>query len=197
MAVEYRNRKGEVYYLHTGRTKTGKITYHFSRKLKTSAVDEIPSGHEIYEHPEQGQVFLRSARPSAIGRFERDLVADAVRDQAHLEHFVVDVQDDHLIIYLPDTDGRELDRLIDQLATWRMDDQLRSAARTKMIMHSRYSPMLRFTLHDPEERLFCLERWCFRSSVDGWYFLAGPAPLTTLLKMFLRHLGKESFFELV
>jgi hypothetical protein len=61
----------------------------------------------------------------------------------------------------------------------------------------RYSPLMRFTLTDPDERLFCLERWCFLGSIDNWFPLTGPTPLSILIEKYVKHLGQETFYELV
>ena len=58
MAIEYINRKGDTYYLHERKTKTGKPKYHFSMKKDGELVESIPHGYEIYENP-NAQVFLR------------------------------------------------------------------------------------------------------------------------------------------
>ena len=55
---------------------------------------------------------------------------------------------------------------------------------------------MRFELLDAEQRLFHVERWCFRSSHDGWIHLAGPASLSDLVERYVEHLGEESFYEL-
>lgn len=59
MAVEYCNRVGKRYFLREGKTKTGKPRYFFSSKLegKGEAVHSMQEGYEIYEHPENAQVF--------------------------------------------------------------------------------------------------------------------------------------------
>ena len=45
------NKGKKTYYLHQGKTKTGKPKYYFSTKIKGDLVEEIPEGYEIYEHP--------------------------------------------------------------------------------------------------------------------------------------------------
>jgi len=57
--------------------------------------------------------------------------------------------------------------------------------------------VMRFVLADPEQRLFLAERFCFRGSVEDWIDIGGPPQkLSSGLKKFIKHLGKESFFEL-
>ena len=55
---------------------------------------------------------------------------------------------------------------------------------------------MRFVLVDKAERLFAPERYCFRGSVDDWISIGPPAPLEKLAAKYLKHLGRESFFEL-
>jgi hypothetical protein len=58
-----------------------------------------------------------------------------------------------------------------------------------------YSPMLQFLLEDEQRRLFTAQRYCFRGSIDDWIDI-GYGSLTTLVKQYVKHLGKESYFEL-
>jgi hypothetical protein len=57
--------------------------------------------------------------------------------------------------------------------------------------------MMRFILTDPAERTFDVQRWCFRGSVENWIYLDDGKPLAALLKKYVRHLGKESFYQLM
>ena len=59
-----------------------------------------------------------------------------------------------------------------------------------------FSGVFRFTLQDAEKRLFSLERYCFKGSIDDWIYLAGPEELANLAKEYLKHLGQKSFYEL-
>lgn len=65
MQIEYINRKGQRYYLHVGKTKTGKPKYHFAMSAGDSLAEAIPDGFEIYENP-NAQVYLRKALPKLI-----------------------------------------------------------------------------------------------------------------------------------
>ena len=58
MATIYTNSKNIQYYLHKGKTKTGKDKFYLSQK-KEGAIDEpTPKGYEVYENP-NGQFFIR------------------------------------------------------------------------------------------------------------------------------------------
>jgi hypothetical protein len=58
MPVTHVNRKRDTYYLHAGKTKTGKPRYWFSKTTEGDLVKLIPEGYEVYENPD-AQVFLR------------------------------------------------------------------------------------------------------------------------------------------
>ena len=65
MVVTHVNRKRQTYFLHEGKTKTGKPKYFFSKESDGCLLDTIPDGYEIYENP-NAQVFLRKAEPEII-----------------------------------------------------------------------------------------------------------------------------------
>ena len=160
-------------------------------------MEEVPAGYEVFESPERGQVYLRRRRPTRIARIEREIVAEGIRRVSNVEHFVVDIEDDCLVVYLPTRSVNEVNELVRSLAG---PDALQvprcREARDQVIRESRYEKMMRFQLLDPQRRLFEVERWCFRSWCDGWIHLAGPAPLSDLVEWFAEHLGEESFYEL-
>jgi hypothetical protein len=64
------------------------------------------------------------------------------------------------------------------------------------IRHAYYMAVLRFILTDPAQRRFTAQRYCFRGSVDDWIGLGPSAPLSGLLKQYVKHLGRDSFYEL-
>ena len=107
MGIEYVNRCGDRYYLLEGKTKTGKPKYYASRKCTGVAVDKMPEGFEFYEHPEQGLVSVRRIRPSQIQASERRQLEAWTLELAGTRFFVVDIQDDCLVVYAPGTDPAE------------------------------------------------------------------------------------------
>ena len=195
MAVEYTNRKGDVYHLHAGKTRTGKPRYYFSREQDDTPVGSIPAGFEIYESPEVGLVFLRKVKPVVVAPFEREMVCDGIRRHAELEHFLVDAQGDSLTVYLPAVSG-DVPRVLAEGLGLFSPQKLR--VETDRIMHrSPYVKMMRFVLVDEDKRMFHVGRWCFLGGIDNWMFLDGPATLAKLVGKYVKHLGTESFFELM
>jgi hypothetical protein len=138
----------------------------------------IPEGFEIYESPDNAQVLLRRTLRSAISDNERDLAEQAVRRLTDLAHFIVDRDENALVIWTPDN-AESNDRLIKLLAGF-----VTQAHRDYLASQSRYSKMLRFSLDDPVKRLFSAERWCFRGRIDNWVPLAGFKSLPVLLEKY-------------
>lgn len=192
MPVEYTNRKGDVYYLHEGRTPTGKPKFFFSKNPEGAAASALPCGYEVYETPEYGLVYVRKAKPAVITPLEREVVCDAIRRRSTVQHFIVDIQKDSLVVYLPALDERELRPFISE----QIYGSRAQAAMEGIMKGSPYTKMMRFELVDRDKRLFHVCRWCFSGGIDDWIFLDGPAPLGKLADKYVRHLGQESFFEL-
>ncbi|MBC8871604.1 MAG: hypothetical protein H8E44_19435 [Planctomycetes bacterium] len=155
------NRKRDTYYLHQGRTKTGKPKYFFSKKSEGELCQQLPDGFEIYENP-RGQVYCRRIQPKLISEQEIEVMRKAIQNCGKQSFAGVDVKGKNIIVY----EGEH--------------------------------PCLKFSLCNDDKRLFEASRWCYRGSIDGWFPLSsGPKPLSQLAKDYCRHIGEESFFELM
>jgi hypothetical protein len=193
MPFEYVNRRGEKYFLLQGTTKTGKPKFYVSRKAEGVPVDKVPDGYEIHENPERGIVSVRKLRPTKILSLERESLARWTRVLAGIEHFIIDLDGDSMVIYTPNTDSGGAASLLAE-----MFGGFPGAPREQEIANNaHYTAMLRFTLTNEKKRLFTVDRWCFRGSIDDWFFLDGPKPLEALARTYLPHLNRESFFELM
>jgi len=98
MAVKYVNRKGQTFYLHEAKTKTGKPKYFFSMKDEGVLVESIPEGFEVYENPD-AQVFLRKKKPQFITNSEIAIVREALRKHAKNQFCMVDVREKQIVVY--------------------------------------------------------------------------------------------------
>lgn len=194
MAMEYVNRKGDTYYLQQGKTRTGKPNYYFAKRLKAAGLDEIPDGYELYECPETAKVYVRKVRVTAISPMERELLEEAIVRLAGIEHALVDVEADALVVHLSNTEDESLDETCEVFG---VRPHMLGRAREYLLRRANYQKMMRFTLVDADERLFTTERWCFRGSIDDWLPIGRPELLERALERFVPHLGKESFFELM
>ena len=189
MNIRHTTRTGKVYCLHVGRGKSGKPKYFFSTEPKGSLVDSIPEGFEIYEDI-RGQVFLRRKQPKLITDEELAMVKEALKRHAAEWRYRVEVKQTAITIHeAPDNTA-----IFESLALpWTN----KATIRESLIQNARYQSVMRFVLADSEKRLFLVERFCFRGSVNEWINIGGPSQeLAVVLKQFIKHLGKESVFEL-
>jgi len=194
MAYQYINRRGDVYHIQA-KQRGDKIAYSASRKPAGRLADSIPEGYEIYERPENAQVFVRRIRATNILPAERQLLELSIRELAKVKHFIVDVEADSLIVFLPDAEPDV--SLCILRSTAPMTREAARSAEAFIISRSTYTKMMRFVLADEKARTFDAQRWCFLGSIDDWHYLAGEKTLEELIKKYVPHLGKESFFDLV
>ena len=197
MAYQHRNRRGDVYLLQAAKTRTGKRRYYFGRKLTGEPIEDVPAGYEVYESPQHGQVYLRKELLTCIAPGEREIVEDGISLFSEVSHFVVDIEEDCLVVYVPTMSDDRLNSLVRHVAG---PDALQipryREARDQFVRESEHEKALRFQLYDDEQRLFLAERWCSRDADGGWIHLGGPAALAGLVDDFVERLGKESFHEL-
>jgi hypothetical protein len=195
MGLEYVNRRGERYYLLQGKTKSGKPKYYVSRKADGTAVERMPDGYEFHESPERGIVSVRKIRPTRLLPQEREQLATWIRELAGIEHFLVDVQDDSLVVYTPGNSPSESARLVDKLFGGSAKDSAHTVA--WISQHAHYMPMFRFKVVEADKRHFSVERWCYLGSIDDWFYLAGAQPLQAQACKYLPYLNEESFYDLM
>jgi hypothetical protein len=188
--ITHTNAKGKTYYLHQGTTKTGKLTYHFSMQSNGALAESIPAGFEIYENP-NAQVFLRHIPLKIITDEERQVVEDGMRKYASVQDCKIDVKGNAIVVYTPNQSVEEFAQLLKGLNPFISETQVRAHFARSV----QYSPMLQFILDDEQRRTFVAQRYCFRGSIDDWIDI-DYGPLTTLVKTYVQHLGKESYFEL-
>jgi hypothetical protein len=193
MPITYTNAKEQTYFLHRACTKLGKPKYYFSRKRDGPLADSIPEGFEIYENP-NAQVFLRRIPPKLITDEERQIVADGMRTYASVQDYKIEVKGTAIVIYPADQDRDTLARIFRDYGS-SPEERARIMKVLRQNLH--YSPMLQFILVDEQRRLFSAQRFCFRGAIEDWIGLGSLDTLTTLVRRYVKHLGKESYFELV
>ncbi len=199
--MEYTNRIGKTYYLREAKTKTGKSRYFCSTQKngKGQPVDQIPEGYEVYEHPENAQVFLRKKRPQLITDIEKQLVKKHTEVLKRSQRYLVDCKDEYITIYESNTNIDHLKNILgdflQQTATPSGLDRDYTMTTLVNAAEQHYTAMLRFHLVDQERRRFTAERFCFRGSIDDWIYLDGPDTLNNLGKRYINLLGTDKFFD--
>ena len=196
MPVKYKNRKNKTYCLHRGKTKTGKPKYHFSLKKDGELVDEIPEGFEIYEHPSNAQVFLRKKQPKLITDLEKHVVEKYLKKLKTNRPFISDIKGKSITIFESSHDPDEVREAFGPLLRFKSPSEKESLVQSIVAESSHFIPILRFILEEEKKRAFSVERYCFLGGIDDWMYLDGPDSLEKLAKKYVKHLGKESFFDL-
>ncbi len=189
MTLQHTNHKGVAYYLHKRTGKKSGSQYSFSRKEAGTPVKSIPKGYEIYENP-NGRVFLRRIVPKKITQQEISVVENSIRQYAKLKDYKIDVKGKTITIYVPDLEIDELGACIDSFMP--LDSSLLDKSLRNLL---NYSLILRLVLTDEKKREFRVERAGFKD--DDWVLLDGSNDLQKLAKQYCRHLGKDSFYDLI
>jgi len=190
MPVQYVNRRGQMYYLHQGTTKTGKPKYFFSMKEEGHLAETIPDGFEIYENA-NAQVFLRRIQPKIITDDEIAVVKQGMEQYSELKYYQIDVKKNVIIIFTANQNVDMLSELVRRAPAAREVD-----AEKLLAQMTSYSPDLQFELVDRKKRLFMTQRFCYLGSVDDWITIGVPDTLPKLVKKYVKHLGQESFYSL-
>lgn len=193
MPITHTNRKGAVYYLHQGTTRTGKPRYYFSRGPSDRDIEKIPDGYEITESV-NGVVSLRRVTPRLISDLEVQTVKLALQSHSHLRRYQVDVRKDAVTVYEPV--GEMSDDIIKEMVRATVLDRILERIRLESERYAQYTPVMRFLLVDAEEREFTVERMCYRGGMEGWLSLHCWGTVRNLAKEYVHHLGKESLFDL-
>ena len=195
MPVTYTNRKGHIYYLCQGTTKTGKLRYYFARTPKKGSPDQIPDGYRISESV-NGVVSLVKDHPQPILPQEVANVEAVLARHPRSRDYRIALKNNQIIIYErlgPDMETLSaifgnISALQSDTVKMRLQDQLDKMAR--------FSPILRFILIDPEERKFTAERWSYLGDIDDWIDIGESGKLENLARRLIRKLGTDDFFEL-
>ena len=195
MPVTYTNRKGKIYILCKGTTKTGKPRYYFSPDPKGEIMDQIPEGYEIRENV-NGQVSLAKIRPALITKAERAAVERAVAKLPKAHKYRVDVKQKHIIVY--ENAAPDLEEFLNDLRSafplpYLRADKIRDLEENL----GQFSPVLRFILVDPKERTFRVERMTY-TGMGGWRHLYSySGDIKELAPKLIPTLGTDRFFELI
>lgn len=187
MSVERTSRTGKRYYLHVKTTVAGKTNCFFSTDNDGPLAEQIPEGYEVYENVD-GQVFLRKKTKQVILPDELAIVETALRQHGEPWQYRAEVKKNAIIVHEAGDMGG-----IERLANTFGHRSLSAAEKARF---ASYMAVLRFVLHDKKARLFTTDRFCFKGSIDDWINVGGPGTLMSQVHEYVKHLGRESFYEL-
>lgn len=194
MPITYTNRKQKTFYLHQGKTKTGKPKCHFSMKAEGVLAEAIPEGFEIYENP-NAQVFLRKIPPKLITDQELCLVKDGMEKYSHADKYIVDVKKETISIFTPTQNVAALSEFLVPTAQALGKTQEDLQKLLQQVLS--YSCDFRFILVNKQQRLFQAQRYCYLGSIDDWIEIGSTDQLEILVKKYTKHIDQDSMYELL
>ncbi len=103
-----------------------------------------------------------------------------------------DIKKDVIQIYDPDQDIDKLSSIINFFPTNKSKKEIDQILQRQLT----FSPVFKFILIDNEKRIFQTLRYCYLGSIDDWIPIGKEDILYNLLKRYLKHIGKESYFKL-
>jgi hypothetical protein len=194
MPVTYTNRKGTIYTLCQGVTKSGKPRYSFVRDPEGKRIVEtIPKGWEISESV-NGVVSLVRERVQKLLPGEVAAVEQAVRRHPKARNYRVNVRSDRIEVY--ERVGPDLGDLVSGLRELEILVEGRETKLQKVLNDgAQFAPVLQFILEDEESRFYRAERWCYSGGIDGWLFV-DTGPVEQMARRMIPTLGTDEFFEL-
>jgi hypothetical protein len=196
-AYSHRTRRGVTYYLHRGTTKTGKPRYFFAKSIGDGALAEMPAGYEVAESVNGVVTVRKGTAGSPFPAADVTLIRDALERDPQLRQYLVESKGGAIVVHEPERGGGptagELAGLARELGVTTFQLASHFARTAKTIS---YTPMMKF------ERAFVGDtgqylayRMTYRGR-GGWHSLS-HGPLATLVKKYVPHLGRQSFFDLI
>jgi hypothetical protein len=192
MSITHKNCRGQIYYLHEGKTKTGKPKYFVSMKSEGNLPETIPAGFEIYERP-GGLVSVRKIPQTPILPHELKYVQDKVAP-------LVDQESEKEYAELYSMLGGAFlspDKRLRLEGRYRSRYEVEIRGKEIIIYEVKgYGrPMMKFVLDNEETRVYSVYRWCFRGGIDGWFSLFSSGQLRDLVDQYCPALGTDRFYE--
>jgi hypothetical protein len=188
-ALRYTDRHGGAWYLHEGRTKTGKPRYFVAREVGEGACAALPAGMELRESINGVDSVAKIDRNAAvIPAGDVELVRAELARHKHLWKCTAAAERGVLVVYQAEgISGAELFGIARLFGLGTDGLDVGSPRR-------RYSAVMKFT---PEAKpgVYSLSRYVYRG--DGSWHWLDHGPLAGLAKKYLRHIGTDAFYELI
>ena len=193
--LAFTNRRGATYYLHEGKTKTGKPRYFAAKTVRKGALATMPAGYEFSESI-NGVVSVRKVDPSAPRVPDTDLAmirAEAARHE-HLRLHRIEAVKGEIVVFEA-LGGMSLDGMEDMARIWGVSPEMMEARLGPLKSKTRYDPVIKFEPADKPGH-YAVYRMTYRGE-GGWSWPLSIGPLKKLARKYLKHVGTEAFFELL
>ena len=188
--IHYTNRKGVTYYLRATTTKAGKVRYVMT-KIADGALTELPEGYAITENI-NGQVSVGRIQPRLITDLEPAIVKSEL-ERLGLNRYRCEVKGRYITVYEPLHRESDYSPILKSMGVFTpvMKEHL-----SEMIDKGPLEPVMRFRLLDEDKRIFEVQRMTYRGE-GGWMSLHKFGHLIDLVRKYLKHLGKDTFYDLM
>lgn len=195
VVVSHTNRMGDTYYLHEGRTKTGKVRYFVAKTLRKGVVSAMPEGLEFSESI-NGVVSVRKIDFYGASVPEADvaLACAEVARYAHLWGHRIESIKGEIVVFEPTT-GALPDWATEVPRPSFMRFQSSNILDSRKGRRVRYGPVMKF-VPLPQRSGYSVHRMTYRGD-GGWSWPLASGSLEELLKRFLGCVGTDEFFELL
>lgn len=196
MALEFKNRKGDSFYIKSRKTKKGNPAFFLTKKKDDKCLDIMPNGYEVFEKYDTGVLYVRKKKKSTFTKEEIALVEKELRSNKSLADYKLDVHGEEIKIYISEAGGGGggSSQLLKMLGGLGMSE---NKLKNTYEFLKKYEEQMRIiSSGDKESRLFQISRYCYRGSIDDWIPIGLDHDFEALIRKFLPHLGKESYYDL-
>jgi hypothetical protein len=189
--LSHTNRMGVTFYLHRGKTKTGKDKYFVAKAIREGALDEMPAGYEFAESINGVVSVRRVDQASTIPEADVEVVRTELARHEHLRFHRVEKRKDSIVVHEPVGDFG--DRTAEKFA----QASLVPVALVKQIFErqratARFTPVMKFVAAKDGPYIAYRMRY---SGMGGWYLLTSGS-IEELSRQLIGAVGTDRFFEL-
>ena len=195
--LSYTNRMGNTYYLHEGKTKTGKPRYFVAKTMRKGARSTMPEGYEFSESINGVVSVRRVSTGKSVSKIPDTDLAMARGELArhkHLQGHRVEVVKGEIVLFEP-MGGMDPAAIAESARSAYVDPYLMEAFWERKRSRTRYDLVMKFGPAD-EPGHYAVYRMTYRGE-GGWSWPLTIGPLRKLVKRYIRHVGTEEFFGLM
>ena len=186
LPCSYMNRRGQIYYFKRV-NKNGEYYYYVTRRKTGELLQTLPEDLEIYEYPKDGKVTLRKRITKHLLEEEVNFIKAAVNQYSTIKDFLVEVNDNHLTVYLGEMDEALFANLM--LTVFQQATDVSSRV-FKLLQ--RYAAAIRFVLEETDQRHFVVQLpYTTEHGSVTWLNIERSNCLKHLSKKYCSQLGKK------
>ena len=198
MSVKYKSEIGMEYTLQKPEGEEDPGLFFFSSHDVGEVVDELPSGYEIYEDPEN-EPFLVPEGKNPVPEDEIAALKSELEKIDHLNQYEnfwhVESFDNSIRVYLLDQTPEAVADVISSLPE-EGERILKEISEGDVT----YTAYMKFGRGEEEKDVYYVDRRMFtglqKRDEDKWFFVASEKNITEAASKYLPHLEQDSFFEL-